>query len=201
MASNNNRTLADVRSEIESEREQLAGAAETLREEISDATNVGAKLRSNLPAVAVGALGVGLPAGGRRRRNLSPDLPARAGGRDEGKARPLPRCRPRLIESATAGRAPSSPEKLSLADWQAAFKRSFASFKKDDCTGLAQQIAYSSLLAFFPAMAFLVGALGLFNLFDDLKQPARPDRAQRRDRLHQRPAARLAGRNVRGWRS
>jgi membrane protein len=40
---------------------------------------------------------------------------------------------------------------------------------KDDCTGLAQQIAYSSLLAFFPAMAFLVGALGLFNLFDDLK--------------------------------
>jgi len=65
MASNNNRTLADVRSEIESEREQLAGAAETLREEISDATNVGAKLRSNLPAVAVGALGAGfLLAGG-----------------------------------------------------------------------------------------------------------------------------------------
>ena len=65
MASNNNRTLAEVRSEIESEREQLAGAAETLREEISDATNVGAKLRSNLPAVAVGALGAGfLLAGG-----------------------------------------------------------------------------------------------------------------------------------------
>ena len=35
--------------------------------------------------------------------------------------------------------------------------------------GLSQQIAYSSLLAFFPAMAFLVGALGLFNLFDDVK--------------------------------
>ena len=65
MASNNDRTLADVRSEIESERDQLAGAAETLREEISDATNVGAKLRSNLPAVAVGALGAGfLLAGG-----------------------------------------------------------------------------------------------------------------------------------------
>jgi membrane protein len=70
---------------------------------------------------------------------------------------------------ATAGHAPSSPEKLTLAEWLAAFKRSFASFMKDDCTGLAQQIAYSSLLAFFPAMAFLVGALGLFNLFDDLK--------------------------------
>ncbi len=36
--------------------------------------------------------------------------------------------------------------------------------------GLAQQIAYSSLLAFFPAMAFLVGALGLFDLFDDVKR-------------------------------
>ena len=59
MATNNNRTLEVVRREIESEREQLAGAADTLREEISDATNVGAKLRANLPAVAVGALGVG----------------------------------------------------------------------------------------------------------------------------------------------
>ena len=35
--------------------------------------------------------------------------------------------------------------------------------------GLSQQIAYSSLLAFFPAMAFLVGALGLFHLFGDVK--------------------------------
>jgi membrane protein len=36
--------------------------------------------------------------------------------------------------------------------------------------GLSQQIAYSSLLAFFPAMAFLVGALGLFHLFDDVER-------------------------------
>jgi membrane protein len=71
---------------------------------------------------------------------------------------------------ATDGQAPSSPEQLSLADWLAAFKRSFAEFMKDDCMGLAQQIAYSSLLAFFPAVAFLVGALGLFHLFDDVKQ-------------------------------
>ena len=44
--------------------------------------------------------------------------------------------------------------------------------------GLSQQIAYSSLLAFFPAMAFLVGALGLFHLFDDVKRlldPIAPD--------------------------
>ena len=36
--------------------------------------------------------------------------------------------------------------------------------------GLSQQIAYSSLLAFFPAVAFLIGALGLFHLFDDVKR-------------------------------
>jgi len=65
MAGSNNRTLEQVRRDIETEREQLAGAAETLREEIGEATNIGAKLRSNLPVVAVGALGVGfLLAGG-----------------------------------------------------------------------------------------------------------------------------------------
>jgi membrane protein len=70
---------------------------------------------------------------------------------------------------ATARHVPGSPEKLSPAEWLAAFKRSFAAFLKDDCMGLSQQIAYSSLLAFFPAVAFLVGALGLFHLFDDVK--------------------------------
>jgi membrane protein len=67
------------------------------------------------------------------------------------------------------GRAPGSPERLSRGEWFAALKRSFSEFMNDDCMGLAQQIAYSSLLAFFPAMAFLVGALGLFDLFDDVK--------------------------------
>jgi membrane protein len=79
---------------------------------------------------------------------------------------------------ATGARAPSSPDKLSLTEWLAAFKRSVASFVKEDCMGLSQQIAYSSLLAFFPAMAFLVGTLGLFNLFDDLQRlldPIAPD--------------------------
>jgi membrane protein len=71
-------------------------------------------------------------------------------------------------ESAT-GHVPSSPEQLSLTEWLDAFKRAFSTFMKDDCMGLAQQIAYSSLLAFFPAVAFLVGALGLFHLFDDVK--------------------------------
>jgi membrane protein len=71
---------------------------------------------------------------------------------------------------AHAGRRPRSPERLSRKEWLAALKRSFSEFMQDDCMGLAQQIAYSSLLAFFPAMAFLVGALGLFDLFDDVKK-------------------------------
>ena len=65
MAGSNTRTLEDVRRDIESEREQLADAADNLRESIGEATNIGGKLRSNLPAVAAGALGIGfLLAGG-----------------------------------------------------------------------------------------------------------------------------------------
>jgi hypothetical protein len=65
MAGSNSRSVEQVRRDIASEREHLAGAADTLREEIGEATNLGAKLRSNLPVVAVGALGVGfLLAGG-----------------------------------------------------------------------------------------------------------------------------------------
>ena len=65
MAGSNSRTLEQVRRDIEAEREQLADAAETLRDEIGEATNVSAKLRANLPAVAIGALGLGfLLAGG-----------------------------------------------------------------------------------------------------------------------------------------
>jgi hypothetical protein len=65
MAGSNSRTTADVRRDIEKERDQLAGAAESLRETLGEATNVRAKLRANLPAAAVGAIGVGfLLAGG-----------------------------------------------------------------------------------------------------------------------------------------
>jgi hypothetical protein len=65
MAGSNSRTVADVRSEIESERDQLAGAAESLRDSIGEATNVRAKLSANMPAAAIGALGLGfLLAGG-----------------------------------------------------------------------------------------------------------------------------------------
>jgi hypothetical protein len=65
MAGSNTRTLEDVRRDIESEREQLADAADNLRESIGEATDIGGKLRSNLPVVAAGALGIGfLLAGG-----------------------------------------------------------------------------------------------------------------------------------------
>ncbi len=61
----NTRTVDEVRRDIESEREQLADAADILRESLGEATDIKGKLRSNLPAVAVGALGVGfLLAGG-----------------------------------------------------------------------------------------------------------------------------------------
>ena len=59
MAGSNSRTLEQVRRDIESEREQLAGAAEDLRESIGEATDISGKVRSNLPAVAAGALGLG----------------------------------------------------------------------------------------------------------------------------------------------
>jgi hypothetical protein len=65
MASGNARTPEQVRLELEAEREQLATAVDSLRAEVKEATNVGAKIRANLPAVAAGAAGLGfLLAGG-----------------------------------------------------------------------------------------------------------------------------------------
>jgi membrane protein len=66
--------------------------------------------------------------------------------------------------------APESPSGLRWADWVAVFKRAFKEFLADDCMGLAQQIAYSALLAFFPAVIFLVGFFGLLGLYDDLQE-------------------------------
>jgi hypothetical protein len=55
MAAGNSRTTEEVRRELESERERLAQAVDSLRAEV----NVGAKLRGNLPVVAAGALAAG----------------------------------------------------------------------------------------------------------------------------------------------
>ena len=59
MAARNGRTAAQVRLDIETERDQLADAVEDLRGGLAEATDIKGKLRSNLPAVAAGALGAG----------------------------------------------------------------------------------------------------------------------------------------------
>jgi len=61
MAGGNERQL---RSELSAEREQLADAVDELRAELGEATNIGGKLRSNLPAATAGAVGLGFVAAG-----------------------------------------------------------------------------------------------------------------------------------------
>jgi hypothetical protein len=59
MAAGNSRTTEEVRRELESERERLAQAVDSLRAEVKGATDVSAKLRGNLPIAAAAALGAG----------------------------------------------------------------------------------------------------------------------------------------------
>ena len=70
---------------------------------------------------------------------------------------------------STNGNAPRAPEKLSRGEWIAVLKRAAGSFMKDDCMGLAQEVAYSAMLAFFPAVAFFLGLLGVLGLYDQLQ--------------------------------
>ena len=53
--------------------------------------------------------------------------------------------------------------------WLRVLKRSFSSFLADDAMGLSAQVAFSSLLAFFPAVVFLVGLLDLVGAYSTLK--------------------------------
>jgi membrane protein len=68
-------------------------------------------------------------------------------------------------------------------------KRSFSSFLADDAMGLSAQVAFSSLLAFFPAVVFLVGLLDLVGAYGTLKDflaPVAPgDVLETIDRLQQ----------------
>jgi hypothetical protein len=59
-----------LRREVSSEREQLADAVEELRTELGNATNIGGKLRSHLPAAAAGAVGLGFVAAGGIRATM-----------------------------------------------------------------------------------------------------------------------------------
>ncbi|MDX6506719.1 MAG: hypothetical protein QOE36_76 [Gaiellaceae bacterium] len=53
------RTPESIRREIETEREELASAVDSLREEVGAAANISGKLQAKLPVVAAGALGAG----------------------------------------------------------------------------------------------------------------------------------------------
>jgi hypothetical protein len=64
MAAGNSGATEDLRRRIEAERDELATAVDTLRAEIGEATNVAAKLKAKLPAVAAGALGAGFVVAG-----------------------------------------------------------------------------------------------------------------------------------------
>lgn len=72
------------------------------------------------------------------------------------------------------GHVPSGPHRLALREWVAVFKRTFKQFLADDCMGLSQQVAYSSLLAFFPAVVFLIGLLDLLGAYDTLQDFLNP---------------------------
>jgi hypothetical protein len=60
----NSRSVEDVRRDLEYERNNLATAADSLRDSIGEATDITGKLRSKLPAVAAGALVAGFVVAG-----------------------------------------------------------------------------------------------------------------------------------------
>ncbi len=59
-----------LRREVSAERGQLADAVEELRAELGEATNIGGKLRSNLPVAAAGAVGLGFVVAGGIRATM-----------------------------------------------------------------------------------------------------------------------------------
>ena len=69
---------------------------------------------------------------------------------------------------------PRSPWRLSGREWLDVFKRTFKQFLADDAMGMSAQVAFSSLLAFFPAVVFLVGLLDLIGAYQALQDFLRP---------------------------
>ena len=101
--------------------------------------------------------------------------------------------------SADVGHVPGSPTRFGLGEWIAVFKRTFQQFIKDDAMGLAQQVAFSSLLAFFPAMIFLVGLLDLIDAYDELEEflsPIAPGQVLETIETLQRTTAQKPGASV-----
>jgi hypothetical protein len=58
------RTPEQIRSDLDAQRAELVDAVEQLRGELSEAANIGSKLKSKLPAVAGAAASVGFVLGG-----------------------------------------------------------------------------------------------------------------------------------------
>ena len=74
------------------------------------------------------------------------------------------------------GHVPSGPHRLAAREWVDVLKRTFKQFLGDDCMGLSQQVAFSSLLAFFPSVILLVGLLGPTTSSSTSSAPWRPAR-------------------------
>ena len=74
--------------------------------------------------------------------------------------------------STATRQAPAGPLQLSWREWLDVLKRAGKQFMADDCMGLAQQVAFSSLLAFLPTVILAIGLLGLFGpgAFDSLER-------------------------------
>jgi len=98
MAARNSRSTEEVRRELESERERLAQAVDTLRAEVKDATDVGGKLRRNLPVYSSRGAWSRLLPRGRHRRHDPTAVSTRAGGEGKGPDWPLLLRRPPLTD-------------------------------------------------------------------------------------------------------
>jgi Protein of unknown function (DUF3618) len=59
MATRNGRSAAEVRRDIEAERERLSVAVDDLRAGLGEATNISGKLKGRLPIATAAALGAG----------------------------------------------------------------------------------------------------------------------------------------------
>jgi membrane protein len=66
------------------------------------------------------------------------------------------------LSTGTTKARSRTPARLGLRGWVDAFKKAGKHFIADDCIGLAQQVAFSALLAFLPTVILVIGVLGLF---------------------------------------
>jgi len=85
MATRNGRSAAEVRRDIEAERERLAVAVDDLRAGLGEATDISAKLKGRLPIATAAALGAGFVIAGGIGATMR--LLMRRGREDKEKAR------------------------------------------------------------------------------------------------------------------